>query len=300
MDADQNNRGLYGQKLTSTGTRLWPTTGKIFIEISSTNVYPLAARNSPADVVLFYEEYTDAVNGHLKAMRIDGNGGYIWSPSIKTICNVTSEKVHTVTNDFANNQWILSWEDNRNSDRDIYAQNIQLDGSLGPAQIGTITGTVTLSGGAGDVTQVLVTAGDVTVNPNTEAYYIMEITAGTWDVSASLAGFYTQVIQIVVVEMAQTTGNVNFELEIVRGDLVCKATDTYSNVLNSVEISVTGPDSTYAGTIVNDSLLFELATYGNYSGMAFMPGEDPANNNSRVFFLVLPDIPCLHFHPSCL
>lgn len=523
MDADQNNRGLYGQKFSSSGARLWATTGMVFIEISSTNVYPLAARPSPTDVVLFYEEYTDAVNGHLKAMRINSSGGYVWTPSVKTICSVTSEKVHTVTNDFADNQWILSWEDTRNSDRDIYAQNIQLDGSLGPVQMGTIEGTVTLDGGsgnvtqvqvsagdattspdaagfysmtvmagtynvtgalqgyapdtvfgvvvttnnttsgvdltlealptgfitgnvalnggtgdvteavvtagyhsvnpdnngdytmeievgtydvtaslegyfpetspgivvlegmttgnvsftleplpttgfiegnvelqngAGDVTQVVINAGDVTVNPDPTGYYILEVTAGIWDVSASLIGFYTQVIEDVTVVAGETTSdidffllqvpesgyiegtvslvngagdvtdalvwsgiqsahpsssghyfltvtagvhtvhashpytlsdsisgimvtagqtvsNVDFELEIVRGDLVCRAVDTYSNILNGVDVIITGPDTTLNGTITDDSLVFNCVSYGAYSGSASMPDEDP-------------------------
>jgi hypothetical protein len=525
MDADQNLRGIYGQKLSSAGSRLWATTGQVFIEISSTDVLPDGARHSPTDVVLFYEEAMGGSDYQLKAMRVNADGGFVWAPTSKTICSVASSKVHTEVNNFANNQWILSWEDDRSGESDIYAQNIQLDGTLGPydPQEGTIegmvtlvggsasvtqvtvtagefttnpdatgfysmlvsagtyqvtgnltgyipdtvngvtvvtgettenvdltlqalptgfiTGNVTLSGGSGDVTDVQVTggyhtvnpdasgdyimeieigtydvtaglaqyipdtdsgivvqegmttvgvdfvldpvpttgfiegmvvlqgnagdvsqvdvsAGDVTVNPDATGYYLLEITAGTWEVTASLPGFLTGVVPgvVVVVEQTtpdvdfylyqapdvgyiagvvtlvngtgdvteatvsaggqetnpgatgyyflalpagsytvtashpytladsitgvtvvtgQTTDNVDFELEIVRGDLVCKAIDYWGDPLNDIDVEITGPEGTYTGTIINDSLIFENLPYGAYEGWAYQSGNDP-------------------------
>lgn len=532
MDLDQNLRGIYGQKLSSTGSRLWATTGMVFIEISLNNVYPWTAKNSPSDVVLFYDDYYDGVNSQLKAMRIADDGSYVWTPSSKTICSVNSSKVHSEVNNFANNQWILSWEDDRNGNSDIYAQNIQLNGDLGPwdpqegtiegmvtlvggigniilvdvragtmvthpdatgfysmvvpsgtyevtgslesyasdtvkdvivvtnqttsnvdltlqalptgfitgtvalnggngdvtqtqvtagyhtvypdaqgnytmeIEIGThdvtatlagyiaqtdpgivvveglttagvdfvlspvpttgfITGTVTLQNGAGDVTLVNVTAGTVTVNPDATGYYSLEITAGTWDVTANLTGFYQGVVHNVVVVAEQTTpnvdfflyqtpdggyiagtvtlingmgdvtdaiveaggqtihpsssghyflallegsytvtashpytlsdsitdvlvvigettNNINFNLEIVRADLVCKAMDTYNNILNNIDVEINGPEGVYTGTITNDSLIFQDVPYGAYNGTAWMEGEDTVSANSEL------------------
>lgn len=136
MDPDQNNRGIYGQKISSAGERLWSDNGKVFIEISSQNVYPLAGRGTSADMILFYEEYFDAVNGKIKAMRIDTDGNYLWTPDAKDMCTVQSEKVHTEVGDMNNNQWIAVWEDTRTGSRDIFGQNIKLDGTLGPVVIG--------------------------------------------------------------------------------------------------------------------------------------------------------------------
>lgn len=135
MDGDQNNRGIYGQKILSTGERLWTDNGKVFIEISSTNVYPLAARNSDVDMVVIYEEFSNAVNSGIKAMRLDTDGNYVWAGDKIDMCTVQSEKVHPAVNDYKNGQWIATWEDSRNGDKDIYGQNIQLDGTLGPVSV---------------------------------------------------------------------------------------------------------------------------------------------------------------------
>jgi len=214
MDADQNQRGIYGQKMSSSGTILWPANGMIFIDLSPLNVYPVAARHSPTDVVVFYEEYFNAVDAQIKAMRIDASGALLWTPGMITLCSVNSEKVHTVTNDFGNNQWIVSWEDDRSGNKDIYAQNIQLDGTLGPyvPQNGFIEGQVTLIGGTGDVTQVIVTAGTETVHPDASGHYSMEILFGTYDVYASLPGYYPDTVNGVNVTVGQVTPDVDFTL----------------------------------------------------------------------------------------
>ena len=527
----QSDWGISGQKISSAGTKQWGANGLSIIPVTGTQVYVVDARNSPTDVVVFYEEYVDGVNIILKATRLNPGGGFEWTPTIKSISTVVSEKVHPVVNGFDNNQWILSWEDNRNAgNRDIYAQNIQLNGDLGPYILdeGMIEGTVTLAGGTanvawvtvtagnvstqpnpsgyysllvpggtydvigtlvgyvpdtafnvvvvtedttsnvdltlqslptgyisgnvellegnGNLTQVLVTAGYHTVNPDANGDYIMEIEIGTydvtaslegyapvtnsgitvyegqttanvdfalslvpttgfiegyvqliggtgnvtdvlvstgsvtvtpdeygyylleaipgyWDVSASLEGYYTQVVQNVPVILEDTTSGVNFalqnipnvgyvegtvslyngtgdvtlsevtagiqlvhpsanghyfmglepgtytvsaghpytlpdsvtdvtvmagqtvsaidfDLEVVRADLVCKAMDTYNNILNDVGLEITGPEGTYNGTIVNDSLVFQNVPYGNYNGSAWMEGADPVNGET--------------------
>ncbi|MBC8487135.1 MAG: T9SS type A sorting domain-containing protein [Bacteroidetes bacterium] len=135
MDANQNDRGIYGQKISSSGERLWTDNGKSFIEISSTNVYPVAARNSETDMIVIYEEYFNAMDTGIKAMRIDTDGNYVWTEEKITMSSVQSEKLHCVANPFYNNQWISVWGDRRNGNGDIYGQNIQLDGTLGPVII---------------------------------------------------------------------------------------------------------------------------------------------------------------------
>ena len=139
MDGDQNNRGIYGQKISSSGDRLWTGNGKVFIEISPVNVFPFATRNSDTDMIVVYEEFSNALNSVIKAMRIDADGNYVWTEEQVDMCTVQSEKGHPAVNNYMNGQWIASWEDHRSGNADIYGQNIQLDGSLGPV---TVSGEV--------------------------------------------------------------------------------------------------------------------------------------------------------------
>ena len=131
MDGDQNNRGIYGQKISSTGDIKWGANGKVFIEISSTNVYPIASRKSDNDMVVFYEEYFNSMGASVKAMRIDADGLYTWTPEKITMSSVHSTKGHPDVGSFIFGQCIAVWDDDRNASTDIYGQNIQTDGSLG-------------------------------------------------------------------------------------------------------------------------------------------------------------------------
>lgn len=205
MDALQNQKGIFGQKFNASGVVQWGSSGMTFIPVSTTNVYPYEARNSPTDMIVVYEQYTNSIDGMIKAMRISPAGAFVWTPAQKDICTLPSEKIHPVVNEFANNQWIASWEDKRSGTTDIYAQNIQLDGSLGPAFSGTISGTITLNGGMGNVTQVVVQAGSSSTSPDATGFYSMSVLTGTYTVTASLAGYQPASQSNVVVQTNQVT-----------------------------------------------------------------------------------------------
>jgi len=132
---NQSSWGIYGQKISASGDRLWTDNGQSFVDVSDINVDLIASGNSNEDMVVFYEEYSDVMNAGIKAMRIDTDGNFVWENEKIDMCTVQSEKVHSVVNSFFNGQWIASWEDSRNGGKDIYAQNVQLDGSLGPVTI---------------------------------------------------------------------------------------------------------------------------------------------------------------------
>lgn len=213
--SNQSQWGITGQKFNNSGARQWTNTGMVFIPVSTTQVYPIDAQKSPTDMVVFYEEYSNVLLSTVKAMRIATNGSFVWNPATAFVSSLQSEKGKGVATAFHNNQWVLAWEDSRNGNKDIYAQNIQLDGSLGPhnPQFGFIEGVVMLNGGNGNVMQTIVTAGNYTTNPNSSGFYSMEVATGTYTVSASLAGYYPETVSDVVVLNEATTGGVDFVLD---------------------------------------------------------------------------------------
>ncbi|MCK4677016.1 MAG: carboxypeptidase regulatory-like domain-containing protein [Bacteroidales bacterium] len=79
---------------------------------------------------------------------------------------------------------------------------------------GYIEGTVTLSGGNGNVEDVLVGIG-ATVYPDPSGYYIITICpqGSPYNVTAKLEGYLPQTIENVVVNAGQTTSNIDFELQ---------------------------------------------------------------------------------------
>ena len=128
MDADQNLRGIYGQKIDVMGTRKWEDQGRSIIEISTTNVYPFGIGNYNDGVVVFYEEGSEQ---YIKSMALDSNADFVWPDDSSTLCSVNSEKLHPASSKLSGSQWITTWGDDRNVNRDIYVQNVNTDGTLG-------------------------------------------------------------------------------------------------------------------------------------------------------------------------
>ncbi len=135
MNGNQDQKGIYGQKVSSSGERLWTDNGKAIVEVSSANLSPMAARAANTDMVVFYEDYFDAVSTAVKAMKIDVDGNFVWPDEVVTMSSVQSAKIHPDIGSLHNGQWVAVWGDERNADRDIYGQNIQMDGTLGPVEI---------------------------------------------------------------------------------------------------------------------------------------------------------------------
>jgi hypothetical protein len=77
---------------------------------------------------------------------------------------------------------------------------------------GVIAGTVTLLGGAGDVQNVVITAGDESTSPAVDGTYEITILNGTYDVSASLEGYSSLTQQDVIVTAFLTTSGIDFDL----------------------------------------------------------------------------------------
>jgi hypothetical protein len=132
MDGNQDNRGIYGQKISSAGARLWTDNGKPFVELSPTDIYPFGAEVSPIDMTVFLLQAAGGNNAHLKAMRIATDGSFVWNDQVIALSSVQSNIIHPIVNHHNSTQWIAVWEDTRNGQADIYGQNIKLDGTLGP------------------------------------------------------------------------------------------------------------------------------------------------------------------------
>lgn len=130
-DELQNYRGIYGQKVSSAGEIMWTDYGKEIIPLMYPQVVtPWATDISGADMIVLYDEGNSAAQ-EIKMIKLDKDGTPVWDSESVTISSANSTKVHMEMSEFAYNQWILAWEDNRKGGADIYAQNINDNGTLG-------------------------------------------------------------------------------------------------------------------------------------------------------------------------
>jgi len=130
-DGNQNNHGISGQKIDAGGNLIWGANGNNIIPVSNLYILPFAVRAAAGDLIILFEEYTNAVDAYVKAMKLDTDGNYVWTEQQVTMCSIAASKVHSVAGQLVNDKIIATWEDDRNGASDIFAQNINLDGSLG-------------------------------------------------------------------------------------------------------------------------------------------------------------------------
>ena len=79
-------------------------------------------------------------------------------------------------------------------------------------ETGNIEGAVTLVGGNGNVTDVLVQANNYTTNPDNNGNYILSVLTGSYNITATHPVYEPQSITNVIVNEGETTGGIDFDL----------------------------------------------------------------------------------------
>jgi hypothetical protein len=136
-DYDQFTSGLTGQSVSSLGTRLWGQNGKNIIPLGNATYGIFGADFQHEKCYVFYGAYGFGTNDvRIKATCTDRGGNFVWPDQHVFISNTSQQVIHPVVSTYANQQWIVSFTSTRNGTYDIYAQNINDDGTLGVNPIG--------------------------------------------------------------------------------------------------------------------------------------------------------------------
>ena len=120
--------------LSAMGQRLWGDNGILFLPLANQGrdfPFPYAFGN---DVLLVYSDSPigDVIHSSLESMRIDPNGNQVWDDYPVVMSDPVANKIHIVTTMTTNGQVVAAWEDDRSDIADLYVQNINPDGTLGP------------------------------------------------------------------------------------------------------------------------------------------------------------------------
>jgi hypothetical protein len=220
QDLNQNQRGLYAQKFDLSGTRYWTDDGKTLIPLSN-NDYSLPAANgfsNKAICVYGAFEFGNVVDAKVQAVMLDTDGNFVWEDEFIDMSIAQSAKLHRVLSPLSNGQWVSAWGDERDGNRDIYVQNIKIDGSLGvgPLGDGQVLGFVrdAATNLAIDEATITATATDddfSTVSTPFGSHYSFMVPEGYYTLSCQADGYETAMLNDVMVEAGMNTA-VNFYL----------------------------------------------------------------------------------------
>jgi hypothetical protein len=132
---NQSAFGIKVQRITASAGRLWGEQGKTILPLSAPNSTSLLSNNItvfPGGMKAFYiEASAGGMNGMIKAFSVDSTGRHRWSGEFITVSNASQEKLRMESTMDTFYDTKLVWNDKRAADRDIYAQNVTLNGRLG-------------------------------------------------------------------------------------------------------------------------------------------------------------------------
>ena len=122
--------GVYGQKFSATGTRLWADSGHVVKPLDGNSFASLQTYTKDSSVMGYYMEIS-GVTGFAKAFKLNRDGVLQWGGTILTPGAFVSEKGRMSTAINQNGMSILAFQDKRNDAGGIYAQNINFNGTYG-------------------------------------------------------------------------------------------------------------------------------------------------------------------------
>ncbi|MFO7614433.1 MAG: T9SS type A sorting domain-containing protein [Bacteroidales bacterium] len=146
---------IFGQKFDSSGEPQWQPGGMIFDGMYQDPDTVVTLQNislgDPDEITLFFgkeflqiESPDTLIISRYHAMKINRDGQLAWDAGKPLISNAPSSKFGFDNSLLCNDQWVIVWADNRN-DPDhsyitgIYAQNITINGNMGPSAVEEIS-----------------------------------------------------------------------------------------------------------------------------------------------------------------
>lgn len=137
----QSMWGVSGQKFNSTGIRQWTDTAHDYIALNpQQNAFIRTVTSGTGAMAFWFDQPGSAA--HVVGVGADGSGALTW-PGTGFIepCSVASSKSRLDVALNSSGKALLAWGDGRTDSGDIYAQNVNPDGTLGNIPVrGDITG----------------------------------------------------------------------------------------------------------------------------------------------------------------
>jgi hypothetical protein len=147
-NGSQSQYGVYGQKFSPQGNRLWTDSGMEFVGLGGDQISFVVSEAGFNSIFIGY--FIDATNSAVKAFRIKADGQLLCG--IEELSSGTlggkDDLLLVVNNE---DRAFCTWDDGRNDIGDIYAQNMDPHGSLGNSLTANPYTISTAAGGTVDL-----------------------------------------------------------------------------------------------------------------------------------------------------
>jgi len=173
-DSRDGGWDIYTQRVASDGTILWDSQG-VLIRHASENAWQIGLISDGLDGAIIYWIDWRSGNFDVYAQHINGGGIVEWTINGAPICTATGDQMRVYATSDGFGGAIITWEDARGGNHDVYAQRIDNSGSV----LWTYNG-ITLSSGTRDQNPF----GIISDGCNGAIIAIEDERSGDWDIYA--------------------------------------------------------------------------------------------------------------------
>jgi len=132
-----SNSDIYAQRINSEGAIQWTTNGTAICNTTDAQYSPQLASDGSGGAIITWYDFRSG-NRDIYAQRINSTGAIQWTANGTVICNATEHQWnHQIVSDGSGGA-IITWQDYRGSNYDIYAQRINATGAIQWTANGTV------------------------------------------------------------------------------------------------------------------------------------------------------------------
>lgn len=125
----QSQSGVYGQKFDAVGNRQWTGGGAVIVPVGSDENTQVRCLTEGAGAFVFWVQAPSYGQDRVRGARLDGAGSVDIAPFF--VASTPSGKSRLACGRSTSGFAILAWQDTRSDEGDIFAQNVNPDGTLG-------------------------------------------------------------------------------------------------------------------------------------------------------------------------
>jgi hypothetical protein len=131
----QSQDGVYGQKIAADGSRQWTSSGRQLVAVSPEQRTQVRAQLMGDGAIVFYVEGSSFADQTIRAGRVNTDGDLVWTPGFSDVSIASGGKSRLAVTTSTSGYAIGAWSDSRDDEGDLYAQNVNADGTLGVTEL---------------------------------------------------------------------------------------------------------------------------------------------------------------------
>lgn len=125
------DRDVYAQRIDVNGSVMWTADGiPVTSLIGSNQVYPKIINNRLNEVIVSWHDNRNGVDVDIYSQRIKNDGSLMWNQNGIALCTATESQTFPIIVSDNSEGAIVAWQDYRSGAYDVYAQRIDVDGSV--------------------------------------------------------------------------------------------------------------------------------------------------------------------------